>query len=177
MSKEDQIAPVETYRSYRSILQKTADEDRRNHEKDRPGYENDVGRNEDGDQSQSILQPLCESFPNGRVCGIYRSIRDDKFPTDRERETYRALHRRNYRRNNEPWRKFEWGEKPKGFREWRDYHYIFWRRTYLDYLIVLHQRFMKKVNSYKDFSKKKISLEKFIDFAYLNSSGYITQYA
>lgn len=159
--------------TYRFILQKTPKIDTGLNEEDRSGHEIDDGRNEDGGEcsyTESIL-------PRGGVCGIYRTIRDDAFPTESERKAYYALHRRNYRRNNEPWRDFEWGSKPKGFREWRDYHYIFWRRSYLDYLIILHDRFMKKVNSYKDFSKKKISLEKFIEFAYINSSGYITQYA
>ena len=167
----------EKYRSYRSVLQTQKEEHSEGiDEEHRSGHTDDGGRNEGGD-SQSVFQPICESFPGRRICGVYRSLRDDSFPTERERETYRALHRRDHRRNNEPWRRFEWGEKPKGFREWRDYHYIFWRRSYIDYLIVLHERFMKKLNSYKDFSNKKISLEKFIEFVYINSSGYITQYA
>jgi hypothetical protein len=177
MSEEDPNIPIEKWRSYRTVLQKTANDHTRTDEEDGTGHKNDDGGDENGGNSHIESFSESDACSYGRVCGIYRSVRDDKFPTERERETYRALHRRNYGRNNEPWRKFEWGEKPKGFREWRDYHYIFWRRTYLDYLIVLHKRFMKKLNSYKDFSKKKISLEKFIDFAYLNSSGYITQYA
>jgi len=167
------MSEEEKYRSYRSVLQKTPEIDTRLNEEDRSGHENDDGRDENGGE-YSHTEPI---LSRGRICGIYRSIRDDGFPTESERKAYYALHRRNYRRNNEPWREFEWGAKPKGFREWRDYHYIFWRRSYLDYLIILHNLFIKKVNSYKDFSKKKISLEKFIEFAYINSSGYITQYA
>lgn len=161
----------ESYRkieSYRSVIERHERDDGPSNDEDGPRSKDDGGRDDAYEGDESSL--------HGRICSFYRSV-PDKPLTDYERKTITALHRRDNRRFNEPWRKFEWGDKPRGFREWRDYHYIFWRRTYIDYIVIIYERFMKKLKTFKGFSNKKISLEQFIDFSYVNSSGYITKYA
>jgi hypothetical protein len=114
--------------------------------------------------------------PYGGRCAIdYRSTNATSiFPSDYERGIYKAIHCRNNGRDRpEWWRERDWGPKPIGFRNGRDYHYIFWRRAYFKYLIVLYENFIKTLKSYKGFSNTRLSLEDFIDLAYLNSSGFI----
>jgi hypothetical protein len=114
--------------------------------------------------------------PYGGRCAVdYRSTSSSSvFPSEYERGIYQAIHRRNNGRDRpEWWREREWGPKPIGFRNGRDYHYIYWRRAYFKYLIILYDNFIKTLKSYKGFSNTRLSLEDFIDLAYLNSSGFI----
>ena len=97
------------------------------------------------------------------------------FPSPHERKIYEAICCGNRRNYFERWRG-EWGRKPQGFREGRDYHYWWWRKTYIDYLRIIYEKIIKKMKTYKEVSFRKINLEEFIELAYINSSGYITQY-
>lgn len=128
--------------------------------------------NDGGDDKSGRIPPY-----GGRCASDYRSTQSSfVFPSEYERRIYQAINRGNNRRNRpEWWREGEWGPKPVGFRNGRDYHYIFWRRAYLKYLIILYENFIKSLKSYKGFSNTKISLEDFIDLAYLNSSGFIVK--
>lgn len=116
--------------------------------------------------------PLRHESINRRCASDYRTPTTTFLPTPSERKLFNSGNSRNY---IERWRG-EWGHRPAGFREGRDFHYWWWRRTYIRYLRIIYDRLLKNINSYKKGSIRKIKFEEFIDFAYIHSSGYIINY-